>query len=214
MSDRRIRRRDQTRRALLDAALALFAERGLYATRVEDVTERIDLGKGAFYNYFESKDALVAALVAEAVEQLAEHVRGRRNGAASPAELARLHQQFFDSHPHYLLLVHQARGLLQLKPDASPRLREVFREYLACLAGIFIPRVPDADASDDELAVAAAIAGTLTGTTSFRLAAGLSSQAEDLSRELVAHGLPPIVARIHRPAPGCSTTAEESEPQG
>ena len=64
---RRERRRQATRETLLRAALALIAERGVYATRVEDVTDRADVAKGVFYLHFPSKFHLVAELLSPGV---------------------------------------------------------------------------------------------------------------------------------------------------
>jgi AcrR family transcriptional regulator len=50
------------REAILDAALALFAERGFHGTAVPLVAERAQVGAGTVYRYFESKEALVNAL--------------------------------------------------------------------------------------------------------------------------------------------------------
>lgn len=50
------------REAILDAALALFAERGFYGTAVPLVAERAGVGAGTIYRYFDSKEALVNVL--------------------------------------------------------------------------------------------------------------------------------------------------------
>jgi TetR/AcrR family transcriptional regulator, repressor of fatR-cypB operon len=50
------------REVILDAALALFAERGFHGTAVPLVAERANVGAGTLYRYFESKEALVNAL--------------------------------------------------------------------------------------------------------------------------------------------------------
>lgn len=50
------------RDAILDAALALFAERGFYGTAVPLVAEKAKVGAGTIYRYFPSKEALVNAL--------------------------------------------------------------------------------------------------------------------------------------------------------
>ncbi len=50
------------REAILDAALALFAERGFYGTAVPLVAEKAKVGAGTIYRYFPSKEALVNAL--------------------------------------------------------------------------------------------------------------------------------------------------------
>jgi AcrR family transcriptional regulator len=66
---RRERRRAETRRQILRAALRLFAERGLAATTVEDITEAADVGKGTFFNYFPSKAHVLAAFGAMQMEK-------------------------------------------------------------------------------------------------------------------------------------------------
>jgi AcrR family transcriptional regulator len=58
---RRERRRQETRERLFRAALRLFAQRGFLATKVEDITEAADVGKGTFFNYFPSKEHLLVA---------------------------------------------------------------------------------------------------------------------------------------------------------
>lgn len=47
------------REAILDAALALFVERGFFGTAVPEIAERAGVGAGTIYRYFESKEALV-----------------------------------------------------------------------------------------------------------------------------------------------------------
>ena len=45
-------KKQEKRRALLDAAYELFLERGTSKTSVEDITSRAKVGKGTFYLYF------------------------------------------------------------------------------------------------------------------------------------------------------------------
>jgi len=58
---RRERRRRETRERIFRAALRLFAQRGFLATKIEDITEAADVGKGTFFNYFPSKEHLLVA---------------------------------------------------------------------------------------------------------------------------------------------------------
>ncbi|MHB8464283.1 MAG: TetR/AcrR family transcriptional regulator [Acidimicrobiales bacterium] len=75
---------EETRRALLDTALALFATNGYHATSVPDIVQAAGVGHGTFYEYFESRRAILLALVAElaarrppslASERLPERIR-------------------------------------------------------------------------------------------------------------------------------------------
>lgn len=60
------RRRKQARpRELLDAALALFVEKGFAAARAEDIAARAGASKATLYLYFRSKEDLLKALIAE-----------------------------------------------------------------------------------------------------------------------------------------------------
>lgn len=58
---RRERRRSETRERIFRAALKLFAERGVAGATVEDITEAADVGKGTFFNYFRTKEHVLAA---------------------------------------------------------------------------------------------------------------------------------------------------------
>jgi AcrR family transcriptional regulator len=64
------RRRVETRRRLLAAALASFAERGFYGSTVEDICERAAFTRGAFYSNFSSKEELFFALHADRAGRL------------------------------------------------------------------------------------------------------------------------------------------------
>lgn len=54
--------RGDKRAAILEAALALFSERGFHGTAVPLVAARAGVGAGTMYRYFASKEALVNAL--------------------------------------------------------------------------------------------------------------------------------------------------------
>lgn len=65
----------QTRQALLDAALGLFAEKGYFGTSLRDIARLVGVRESALYNYFPSKESLFEAVVmadrAETAERLA-----------------------------------------------------------------------------------------------------------------------------------------------
>ena len=64
----RWQRRKEARPAeILDAALDVFAEKGLGAARMEDIAARAGVTKGTLYLYFDGKEALFKALLTEAI---------------------------------------------------------------------------------------------------------------------------------------------------
>jgi AcrR family transcriptional regulator len=52
-------RKARTRAAIIEAATALFAERGYDATSIHQVAARADTGVGTLYNYFDSKEEIL-----------------------------------------------------------------------------------------------------------------------------------------------------------
>ena len=63
-------KKQEKRRALLDAAYELFLERGTAKTSVEDITSRAKVAKGTFYLYFRDKGSVTQALLGRVSYQL------------------------------------------------------------------------------------------------------------------------------------------------
>src|ERR1035437_8178717 len=59
---RRQRRATEPRLRLFRCALHLFTERGFSNVTIEQITDAADVGKGTFFNYFESKDHFLGML--------------------------------------------------------------------------------------------------------------------------------------------------------
>lgn len=59
---RRERRKEETRRQIFTAAMKLFEKKGVINTTIEEITRAADVGKGTFFNYFPSKEAIFSAL--------------------------------------------------------------------------------------------------------------------------------------------------------
>ena len=87
---RRERRKEARPGELLEAALALFVEKGYAATRVEEVAARAGVSKGTLFLYFPSKEELFKAVVREnAARHLADAFREVAEYTGSSAELLR-----------------------------------------------------------------------------------------------------------------------------
>lgn len=61
----------ETLRRLLDAAAAEFGERGFHDASISGITRRAGTALGSFYTYFDSKDAIFAALVKDMSQSVA-----------------------------------------------------------------------------------------------------------------------------------------------
>ncbi len=84
-TNRNARRKAETRRRLVEAAQTLFAERGADAVAISEITALADVGFGSFYNYFDSKQAIVDAVVEESLEAMGELIDHATAGASDPA---------------------------------------------------------------------------------------------------------------------------------
>ena len=56
------RQHNKRQSALLDSAAALFVEKGVSATSIDDIAERAGVAKGTFYHYFQDRAAMLEAL--------------------------------------------------------------------------------------------------------------------------------------------------------
>ena len=56
---RRERKKKETREKIFSNAIQLFRLQGFTATSVEQITQHADVGKGTFYNYFPTKEAVI-----------------------------------------------------------------------------------------------------------------------------------------------------------
>ena len=81
------RRKQETRSRLLHAALLLLSERNIERVAINEITEAADVGFGSFYNHFESKEGLFAALIDWAFEDFADKLDGIAHGLTDPAEV-------------------------------------------------------------------------------------------------------------------------------
>jgi AcrR family transcriptional regulator len=72
----RQRRKEARPQELLDAALALFVEKGFAATRAEEVAQRAGVSKGTLYLYYPSKEELFKAVVRQNLSSLIAEGQG------------------------------------------------------------------------------------------------------------------------------------------
>ena len=79
---------DATRKALLDAALAVIGEKGYSAATVDEIVEAAGVSKGVAYYHFKSKAAMAGSILEEGIGELIE--RFEDIAAAAPSAGAAL----------------------------------------------------------------------------------------------------------------------------
>ncbi len=111
---RRERRKLELRGRMLGAAVALFDERGVRATKVADICARADVAQKTFFNHFASKGQLLRELADEASKQLLVDIElARKAGRGTRERLAR----FF-------------AGVAERAAHAGPMHRELLTELI------------------------------------------------------------------------------------
>jgi AcrR family transcriptional regulator len=91
-------------RQLLDAGVEVFATKGYFAARVDDIVKVARISHGTFYLYFANKEDLFRALAAEVADQmqtLAESLGPLEKGTAGEATLRAWIARFADLYEHF-----------------------------------------------------------------------------------------------------------------
>jgi AcrR family transcriptional regulator len=89
------RRKARTRRALIDAAARLIAEGRGDRASIQEITDEADIGFGSFYNHFESKEAIVEAVLGEEIAAQGTAVQSVTAGLNDPAEIVAVAHRYF-----------------------------------------------------------------------------------------------------------------------
>lgn len=114
--NRRERRRAEIHDRLFRAALQLFADRGFLETTVADITEAADVGKGTFFNYFPTKEHVLATFGEERV-----------------AMIERAYKEARSSNKSVLRAIHQLlTGLADAYSGNAALLRAIYAAHASC----------------------------------------------------------------------------------
>ncbi|WP_341962836.1 TetR/AcrR family transcriptional regulator [Planococcus maritimus] len=76
---------------ILDAALQLFAEKGIEATSIQHITQEAGISKGAFYLSFPSKESLIKEIIDSFMKEIVTEIDRIVNGMELPDEKLRLY---------------------------------------------------------------------------------------------------------------------------
>ena len=157
----RERKKQRTRRALIDAAMALYRERGFGAVTVAEIARVADVSPRTFFSYFGSKDDVFLGRGDERLERLVQSIRERDHRQPILAALRGALQE--DRQP-----VREARpaGMPDLPellrhPAIANRLRERWNRWEDVLAEAIAADVGAAPGDPEPRVVAAALTGAI-----------------------------------------------------
>lgn len=120
--------RAATRLRIMEVSQRLFASQGFDAVTTRDIAREAEIAAGTLFNYFLSKEAIVASLIGEALESVNEHFEQK------PPEPASFEEELF-------ALV--AAGLRKLRP--------LRRQIPAVLSTLLHPLVSTRDEGDQRV---------------------------------------------------------------
>jgi AcrR family transcriptional regulator len=153
-------RRRQTRTALLDAAAALFAERGIADSSVDAIAEAAGRTSGALYDHFGSKEGVLFALLEGWVDDVAAVLSAELVTAPTlPERMAVLWRNISSpavGNGRWIALEHEMWSYAVRNPIAMEHLGE---RYRVAWAGLGELASGDPDAAEAGPAVLAVLLG-------------------------------------------------------
>ena len=194
------RRRQRTRAKLLSAAQAVMARKGADATTIQEITEEADVGFGSFYNHFESKDAIVEAMMAQTMETFGNALDRISEAVTDPAEVLAASLRYgverAINEPDWgWFLIHSGLSAHRMRTGLGVRMARDIR------LGVESGRLH----ADDLEATLLAVGGTVLSIMAARLLGELESEAPERAAILALKllGIPNEEAAeiAHRPLP-------------
>jgi AcrR family transcriptional regulator len=128
---RRERKKQETRRRLLEIALKLFREQGYDTTPVKQITKTAGIAKGTFFNYFDSKEAILPALAEWRLQQLEEALTLARGAPPSPVARIKMALRLVAEDLLTNLLLSQQLFAAMIRQQEKERIGAAFIQLLA-----------------------------------------------------------------------------------
>lgn len=179
------RRRERTRKAILDAAEQSFGELGYRYTRMDDVAEAADVAIGSIYSHFGNKDGLYLAVVEQAIELFGHYMQQAYQPEWSPLEevlaAGDAYLRFHLEHPGAFRFL-AFDGVETDAPDVPPEQRARIGEAIDALIATFEAKIQEAIEAGEARPLDARLAGRfLWGAWNGVVALGLRGDGLALS---------------------------------
>lgn len=117
------RRTDDKRQRILDAAVSVFAQKGFFASRINDVASAAGIADGTVYLYFESKDDILIKLFDRV---MGEHLEAARQEMKRVEDAAAKLRVIADHHLGLLSRNSDLAAVFQVELRQSTKFMELF----------------------------------------------------------------------------------------
>lgn len=128
------------RRAILDAAIRVFARQGYHATRVADIADEAGVAYGLVYHYFRSKEAVMTELFTERWSLLLDAGEQVKEGDGTPREkLSAIAGFIIDSYRHNpdlmkVIIIEVTRAANSFGRTHLPEIRQAYDQVAQIVA--------------------------------------------------------------------------------
>ncbi len=134
-----------SREDILSKTLDVFRRQGYYNTSMEDLAKACGLQKGSFYHHFESKEALMTAILEDVRNRLSTHVFSvafEENGTAAErlTKLLFMLKKGLLSHEGGCFLGNSTLSVAPHVPECAVILRGIFSDWTAALQHLYSAR--------------------------------------------------------------------------
>ena len=140
---RKERRRIEDRHDILEAATALFAEKGFEKTTLDDIASAAGFGKGTLYTHFENKGDILRNILQRGFQMLVDAVQEAIEAPRDPVGKLRTTiltiLSFFESNKTLFRIFYTERRRLMSRSSEASRneFLEIFRKIIGLLEQIF-----------------------------------------------------------------------------
>jgi len=183
----------ETRKALIDAGLNMFSEKGFATTRIEDIVQFAGLTRGAFYWHFKNKLELYCAVYQEGMMYLNTRLQNAIDRNKTALENIRTALSFIGSDindDEYIGRMSKLQYTIEWTPEVRERVVFLEHEMLLPFRILFFDLIEQGKTSGD---IKKQIDTEVIFKTIITLLIGMSNLRHEKHYPLESHDIDPII---------------------
>lgn len=133
-----MKKKNDKRERILNAAVRIFAKRGFYNTKVAEIAKQAGVADGTIYLYFKNKDEILISIFEEEMERIIAEMRAELSTASDHIQKLRI---FMSRHLQFVKRKPNLAHVFQLELRQSNRFIKEYtgsrlKEYLGIIGGL------------------------------------------------------------------------------